>query len=624
MQSESRLKRRYRIVRAISRSPSSATWEGHPRKSLTPRLIFKQWPLRSLTAEAQTAAAQRAEALLGFQHPGVPDAVDALVENGSLVFVTEALEGETLAALLAQGRRFHQAEIRHFAAEIGSLLLALHAHSDGAMHGAIEPRHLLLAGDQTLKLIDFQLPLAPHAEPADDLRQLGHTLITLLTHRQPHELLQTPRGPLYQHLVDPALSRLLERLVNPRHPAPIRRAEELLQALEALPDRPLRRPPAIVLGLLLSLSLGLSGWLSLRERLADQLPDGRSLPAGVALARANQAYDAGHCRTALAYFQAGRPLARAEDWYRQGVCQQQTGAYAQAIASLSQARTREAGIHPGFLAYRLGYASLKLGDSEAAIDYLEQSLRQNPRQVGVLNDLGLAQMQQQNYPAALQAFDRALAIRPDYPYAHANRGQTLHLLGQDTDAIQAENRALALEPRYALPHYLKAELAFDRQRYADCLSETLAATSVAPRYSSAQNLRGLCLHKLNRNPEAIQAFQQALDDNPANEVAWFNLGLVFDEQLDLGQALTAYTHAIELNPHYARALNNLGYVYERRNQPQAALSLYQRAIQADPQGLYFANRAGLYRDLQLCQPSRDDARHACQLGETEACKWTCP
>ena len=47
---------------------------------------------------------------------------------------------------------------------------------------------------------------------------------------------------------------------------------------------------------------------------------------------------------------------------------------------------------------------------------------------------------------ALDDYDKALALGPDYAEAHHNRGNALESLGRDDEAIESCGRALAIDP----------------------------------------------------------------------------------------------------------------------------------------------------------------------------------
>src|SRR5207244_1864889 len=55
-------------------------------------------------------------------------------------------------------------------------------------------------------------------------------------------------------------------------------------------------------------------------------------------------------------------------------------------------------------------------------------------------------------PAAIEQYDEALRINPDYPQTHKNLGIALSQAGRIDDAIQHYKEALRIRPDYAEAH----------------------------------------------------------------------------------------------------------------------------------------------------------------------------
>lgn len=54
-----------------------------------------------------------------------------------------------------------------------------------------------------------------------------------------------------------------------------------------------------------------------------------------------------------------------------------------------------------------------------------------------------------DYDKAIEAFSKAIALKPDYAYAYTNRGLAYHNKGQYDRAIEDYNKAIALDPNDA-------------------------------------------------------------------------------------------------------------------------------------------------------------------------------
>jgi tetratricopeptide (TPR) repeat protein len=86
------------------------------------------------------------------------------------------------------------------------------------------------------------------------------------------------------------------------------------------------------------------------------------------------------------------------------------------------------------------------GDAAAARARLVGFIEQHPACAEAHNDLGVLTYQAGDLPAASEAFDRAIALRPDRPRYHRNRALVLLARGEAEPALMALARSLSLDP----------------------------------------------------------------------------------------------------------------------------------------------------------------------------------
>jgi tetratricopeptide (TPR) repeat protein len=97
---------------------------------------------------------------------------------------------------------------------------------------------------------------------------------------------------------------------------------------------------------------------------------------------------------------------------------------------------------------RAARQSLEAGRYAEAIAAYQAVLKRDPKNVDAMTHLGLIVALGGHADAALEAFDKALAIEPTYAPAHLYRGQVLYEVKRDTPgAIAAWERFLALVPQ---------------------------------------------------------------------------------------------------------------------------------------------------------------------------------
>lgn len=125
------------------------------------------------------------------------------------------------------------------------------------------------------------------------------------------------------------------------------------------------------------------------------------------------------------------------------------------------------------------------------------------------NILGDVRLKQGRPNEALAAFDAALAMAPEFPEAHCNRGVALQELGRLGDALAAEERALALRPAYATAHFNRGNILKDLGRVEEAIAAYGQALQAQPTHVETLVNRGVALADAGRPGEAVGDFRKA-------------------------------------------------------------------------------------------------------------------
>ncbi|HEX3943758.1 MAG TPA: sulfotransferase [Rhizomicrobium sp.] len=118
-------------------------------------------------------------------------------------------------------------------------------------------------------------------------------------------------------------------------------------------------------------------------------------------------------------------------------------------------------VHPLLLHLRAHWLSDRGRYGEALRD-LEEAQRLAPSDPRIQNGIGECLVKDERFADAVGAFDRAIALWPEFPLAYQNRGFALETLGEHKLAEEAYRRAAALDPSFADPLARLAGLAAAR------------------------------------------------------------------------------------------------------------------------------------------------------------------
>jgi eukaryotic-like serine/threonine-protein kinase len=108
------------------------------------------------------------------------------------------------------------------------------------------------------------------------------------------------------------------------------------------------------------------------------------------------------------------------------------------------------------------------GELDAGIALLKEGLQLDPNNETLLNILGYGEAAAGNLPAALQANDQYMALRPNDPNPWDTRGDILYQSNHDDEAVDAYRKVVALKPDFsAYSDYSKLAVVYaDQQKFA--------------------------------------------------------------------------------------------------------------------------------------------------------------
>lgn len=164
---------------------------------------------------------------------------------------------------------------------------------------------------------------------------------------------------------------------------------------------------------------------------------------------------------------------------------------------------------------------LRAGRAEDAIAACRTALRTHPDDTGLLRLLGVLLTQQHRHAEALACFEQALAqgeLTPgDDAKLQLSRGLSLRALGRQDAALAAFDRALALAPEFPIARAERAGLLFDLGRHAEALPGLDIAAQQTPERADLAVARHFSAGMLCRWDARDEARLQAMLAQPTKD-----------------------------------------------------------------------------------------------------------
>jgi tetratricopeptide (TPR) repeat protein len=176
---------------------------------------------------------------------------------------------------------------------------------------------------------------------------------------------------------------------------------------------------------------------------------------------------------------------------------------------------------------------------------------------------------------SIEAYKKALALKPDSAVAFYNMGNVLKERGKLEEAIEAYNKALVFNPDYADAHNNIGNALQDQSKLEEAISAFKKALSLKPNCAEAYCNIGNAFAAQGNLEEAIIAYRKSLSINPDSVVAHSHMAAVFADQGKLEEAIEAYSKALAINPDYGDAHNGLSFALLNVGELKRGLDEYE-------------------------------------------------
>lgn len=257
-------------------------------------------------------------------------------------------------------------------------------------------------------------------------------------------------------------------------------------------------------------------------------------------------------------------------------------------------------------------------DTQAALDYFNQALKEDPkfalaytgvaeaslRMNAIKTDafwtekaLAAAQQAQQiddelpevhwmlgaayratgKYSEAIAELDRARTLAPNSDDVYRRLGSAYLVSGNAPRAIEAYQKAIELNPYYWLNENSLGGAYYQAGEYDKALEAFKKVTVLEPDVTLGFENAGAMLVQEGKYSESIPYLEKAIQIEPDSD-AYTNMGTAYSFMKQYAEASRAFEQAVALDPNNTQLAVNLGDAYRRSGQADNARAAYQHAI----------------------------------------------
>ncbi|MEK7699479.1 MAG: tetratricopeptide repeat protein, partial [Planctomycetota bacterium] len=191
----------------------------------------------------------------------------------------------------------------------------------------------------------------------------------------------------------------------------------------------------------------------------------------------------------------------------------------------------------------------------------EDVVSKSPKKVRGHINLGVAYDDKGLTDKAIEKYQIALGIKPDYAEAHINLGVAYNNKGLSDKAVEEYRIALGIKPDYAEAYYNLGIAYKDKGLTDKAIEEYRIALRLKPDYAKAHNNIGNAYSNKGWIDKAIEHYQIALKLRPDDVEAHNNLAVAYVSKGLTDKAIEHFQISLNLKPDCADVHFNLGKIY---------------------------------------------------------------
>lgn len=224
----------------------------------------------------------------------------------------------------------------------------------------------------------------------------------------------------------------------------------------------------------------------------------------------------------------------------------------------------------------------------------KDDVAKSPRNGRGLMIYGLTQMAKGDYPVALDLFERASLLTPNYPALEINLGIVHGAMGRDTEAERHFQRAVALAPEDDSTHAFYGRWLKERRQTDEAVGQLQTAVRLNPLRVFQRDVLIVAYEDSGDFDAAHEQAQETLALAPDDQVAmgtlkqekdeafWINLSLVRNRAGRYRESIAAAQEAIRLDKQSAIAWNNIAADHAALREWKDAIAAADEAIALKP------------------------------------------
>ncbi|MFA5902661.1 MAG: tetratricopeptide repeat protein [Desulfobacula sp.] len=221
-------------------------------------------------------------------------------------------------------------------------------------------------------------------------------------------------------------------------------------------------------------------------------------------------------------------------------------------------------------------------DYDSALKLCNDRLNKNDQEAFTLNLLGSINMVKKDLEKAKTAFEKAVAIQPDWGSPYENLAKVYLLKGEKDNALKKLKTAIEKDPGNVATWMLLGNL-YEKDKANDKAAQTyLQAFEKNPDMWAAANNYAFIMSELSKDKESLQKAMdiaiKAEKLNPGAGIIKDTVGWIYFKMGNIDQAYASILKALEQNPEYGLFNYHMGVILNALGKTKEAKLYLEKSV----------------------------------------------
>lgn len=261
----------------------------------------------------------------------------------------------------------------------------------------------------------------------------------------------------------------------------------------------------------------------------------------------------------------------------------------------------------------------RMGETKLAVEDFNRAVQLFPEYAATYNNRGALLLSIGMTKEAIKDFDRAILLSPGYAAAYNNRAGAHEKLAQHVEALADYVRAIKLMPSSGVPLAGRGRVFAAMGRPHAAIRDYTRAINIDARFATAYRDRAAAKLDIQRFDDAIEDLSRATAFEPGNAEILLLRGQAYLSADNVASALKDFARVVELRPAWSAGYAARGLANAYTEAFDEALADLNKAVELDPKSAdAYAYRAIAYTLAGQADTAARDVDAAARLAPDRA------